>query len=257
MAYCLDFSQNSLIFAASKQSIHSMSVRVSGSTLKVIAVVTMLIDHAAGHILVGMDWMYEPWMELGHHVLNPYTLMRGIGRMAFPIFGFLIVEGYRHTRDRRRYGRNLLLFALLSEVPWDLLHRDSFFYRGQNVFFTLALGFMAICLYERHKDDVRKLASWMAGLVVVTLVCHADYGLPGVGFILTMHLLRDNRVLLPLLGTCMMHTLPAALAFIPIGIYDGSRGFVRGSFWKYAFYLIYPVHLLVFYFVKVHLYGHP
>lgn len=181
--------------------------------------------------------------------------MRAIGRMAFPIFAFLIVEGYHHTRNRRKYGVNLLLFALLSEVPYNLVHTDHLFWRIQNVFFTLLIGYLAICVYERYKDDGKRLGFYMLGIAGLTLLCRSDYGLTGVGLILMLHLLRSNMVLSALLGTAMLAKWFASLAFVPIWLYNGERGFIRGRFLKYCFYAFYPVHLLVLWWLKVWIYG--
>ena len=77
---------------------------LSGSSLKVIALVSMTVDHIAYYLMEHGTLLYE--------------LMRMVGRMAFPIFAFLLVEGYTHTRSRGKYALNLLIFALISEVPW-------------------------------------------------------------------------------------------------------------------------------------------
>ncbi|MBQ8467912.1 MAG: hypothetical protein IJ546_09510 [Prevotella sp.] len=124
---------------------------LSGSGLKIVAVVTMLIDHLALYLWRVDPDMWEPLFTIGHHTLTPYLLLRGIGRLAFPIFAFLIVEGYQHTRDRWRYGRNLLVFALLSELPWNLVHTGTWHYSHQNVFFTLFLGYLGICVIEHYR----------------------------------------------------------------------------------------------------------
>lgn len=107
---------------------------ISGSSMKVIAITTMLIDHIASHILRGIEWATDPFFVFWGHDIHWYLVLRSIGRIAFPIFAFLITEGYQHTHNRRNYGRTLLLFALLSEIPWNLVHADSLFCRSQNVF---------------------------------------------------------------------------------------------------------------------------
>jgi len=219
----------------------------------------MLIDHIARHILVGQDWATEPWFSVmdGRLEMSWFLLLRSIGRMAFPIFAFLIVEGYRHTHDRRGYGQNLMLFALISEIPWNLVHHNSVFWWTQNVFFTLTLGYLAICVYERYKGEVRTLGGYMLGIAALSLLCRADYGLTGVSFILLLHLSRTNIVLSALLGTAMIGNWFAGLAFIPIGLYNGERGFVRGRFLKYCFYAFYPLHHLVLWWIKLGIYGAP
>lgn len=147
---------------------------LSGSWLKLLAVATMLVDH-----LAAFYWQADPafqavWFTIGHRQITPLFIMRAIGRVAFPLFAFLLVEGFVHTRSRFRYGRNLLLYVL-----------------------------------------------------------------------------RDQRILQAIIGCCI---LPgkwiAGAAFIPISLYNGQRGFVKGKFAKYLFYAFYPLHLLVIYLLR-------
>ncbi len=100
---------------------------LSGSSLKVIAIVSMTIDHLGLYMLGGDD---------PASASVTYHLMRMVGRLAFPIFAFLLVEGYVHTRDIRRYMMNLLVTAIISDIPWMLLGG----YDSHNVMFTLLLG---------------------------------------------------------------------------------------------------------------------
>lgn len=234
-----------------------MNKGISGSWLKLIACVSMLIDHTASHVFRGMDWAYYVFFQIGHHEITPYFIMRSvIGRWAFPIFAFLIVEGFLHTHDRKKYGMNLLVFALISEIPCNLVHANKFFYSGQNVFFTLLLGYLGLCVIERYKEDFKNLAKYLVPLFVASIVLRSDYGCAGFGFILMLYLLRYNKLLMSIVGTgALPSTLFSGMAFIPIWFYNGERGFVRGKVWKYAFYAFYPVHLLVLYFVKLHIYG--
>ena len=91
----------------------------SGSALKIIAVLSMVTDHCANYLLDGNTWAYE--------------VMRCFGRVAFPVFAFLVAEGFAHTRNRMRYFLSLLLFAVISEVPWYLLNGMD---GTHNVMFT-------------------------------------------------------------------------------------------------------------------------
>lgn len=101
----------------------AVSPGLSGSALKVIALVSMLADHSAYYLL--------------EHGTTLYEAMRCFGRIAFPVFAFLIAEGFAHTRNRLRYFQTLLVFAVVSEVPWFLLNGAD---GTHNVMFTLALG---------------------------------------------------------------------------------------------------------------------
>ena len=224
---------------------------LSGSWLKILAMATMLVDH-----LAAFYWAEDPafqavWFTLGHRQITPYFVMRAIGRLAFPIFAFLLVEGFTHTRSRFSYGRNLLIFAILSEIPWNLVHSGSWLFRGQNVLFTLFLGLLGMCAVERYKDDAKRLLASLLGLLAVSIILRADYGCTGFGFILLLYVLRDQRILQAIIGSCI---LPgkwiAGLAFVPISMYNGQRGFIKGKYAKYIFYLFYPLHLLVIYLLR-------
>ncbi len=132
---------------------------ISGSTIKLIAVAAMLIDHIAATILMRqimergfmdvaasdnlsniMEWLTENGV-----LFYGNQLMRMIGRLGFPIFCFLLVEGFQRTRNVKRYALRLAAFALLSEIPFDLATKGELFYMGyQNVYFTLLLGLLAL-----------------------------------------------------------------------------------------------------------------
>jgi len=219
---------------------------LSGSHLKLLAVVTMLIDHVANTFLYDCDLLL---FELAGRSLTLYAAMRYIGRLAFPIYAFLIVEGFRHTSSRRRYGRNLLVFALISEIPWNLIHSGELIHETQNVFFTLFFGFLGLCALE-HRRGVEQTVM-LVGLLLLSLGFGADYGASGLAFILLMYLLRDRAAAQAVIGCSILSSRwIAGLAFIPINMYNGKRGFIRGRFFKYAFYAIYPIHLLVLYLIK-------
>ena len=125
---------------------------LSGTALKYIACITMLIDHiGASCIEAGI---LLPALAAGaascggipvSTLLAADRVLRYIGRLAFPIFCFLAVEGFLHTHDVKKYVRRLLLFGLLSEVPFDLaFFRTPFAPQHQNVYWTLALGVLAM-----------------------------------------------------------------------------------------------------------------
>ena len=225
---------------------------LSGSALKLLAVACMLIDHLAAFYWYIDPWYHEALFHIGHKAVTPYFVLRAIGRIAFPIFAFLIVEGFLHTRSRRRYGINLAVFALISEIPWNLVHTGTWLYPGQNVFFTLLLGYVGLCAIEKFAGNKGGyLLGSLLGLLVVSIFLRADYGCSGYGFILLLYALRENKILQAVIGSCVLGSRwIAGLAFIPINMYNGKRGFVKGPVLKYAFYLFYPLHLLVLYFLK-------
>lgn len=229
-------------------SIFPEKVRVlSNSALKVIAVITMFIDHYAAAFLRDSNIV----LFSGHTL---YKLMRGIGRLSFPIFAFLLVEGFLHTKDRKKYGLRLFIFALISEIPWDLEHYGvPFFAMSQNVFFTLLIGYICICLINKAEvaDKKLKYILMLFGLLIVANFGYIDYGIAGVCFILILWFFRDYPVYRAILGICVIPNRHFAwFAFIPIGLYNGKRGFIKGRILQFAFYAIYPAHMLIFYLIK-------
>ena len=218
---------------------------LTGSGLKMIAVTTMAIDHTALFLLRYQEALNEPLLVYHHTALTWYFLLRCVGRLAFPLFAFLIVEGFIHTRNRRRYGWSLFVLALISEIPWVLLHK-GFHLMGHNVIFTLLLGFLGLCAMERWRHNSRRAGLVLIGMLAVAFLFHPDYGGPGFAFIILVYALRCHRVLQAIMGCCILPlSWIAGLAFIPINMYNGQRGFIQGQVAKYLFYAFYPVHLFV------------
>ncbi len=224
---------------------------LSGSWLKLLAVASMLVDHLAAFVWKGDPLVMTHLFKIGHRWITPYYMMRCFGRLAFPLFAFLIVEGFVHTRSRKRYGLNLGVFALISEIPFNLINSGSWHFIRQNVFFTLLFGFLGLCAIEYFKEDKKKMAISLLGLMAVTVIFRADYGFVGYGFILMLYILRENLLFKSIVGCCMLSKQwIAGAAFIPISMYNGKRGFIQGAFAKYCFYAFYPVHLLVIYLIN-------
>ena len=221
---------------------------LSGSVLKCIALFTMIVDHVGLHLLrnSGIVLLYT-----SAGPLELFTLMRKVGRLAFPIYCFLLVEGFLPTHDRRKYGLNLLAFALISEIPWNLEHTGALYCPSQNVFFTLFLGYAGMCCIEELKERPLEQLISLIALVVVAMNLKADYGIGGFAFILVMYLLREQKILQAVVGTCIESGgWAAGLAFIPINLYNGQRGFIKGKVMKYLFYAAYPVHIMIIYLIK-------
>lgn len=131
------------------------SAGISGSTLKLIAIVTMFIDHAGATVLRAILNHPDITNDLALRDIwvNIYSMSRSIGRLAFPIFCFLLVEGFTHTRNVRKYAGRLFLFALISEIPFDLALKGNWYFpQKQNVYFTLLAGLlvMIVISFFRH-----------------------------------------------------------------------------------------------------------
>lgn len=229
----------------------------SGSALKLIAVITMLIDHTAHILLSNIPSMTEVFLKTSYFHFSIYSLLRVVGRIAFPIYGFLLVEGFTHTHDRKKYALNLLLFALLSEIPWNLEHSGTWQYENQNVFFTLFLGLLCMICYEYYQKAPWKQLLCLLGISLIALLLKADYGLKGVGFLFVMYLLRDMPIPQAIVSCSMLnYPIGCLLAYIPMNLYNHQRGFIQGKFWKYAFYAFYPVHMLILYYIKLSVFGY-
>ena len=218
---------------------------LSGTALKLTACITMLIDHIGASCI---EATYEVADRTPPQILQLDLVLRLIGRLAFPIFCFLLVEGFLHTRDVKKYIGRLFLFGLLSEVPFDMAFFRTPFYRGaQNVYWTLALGVLAMALMQKFQDAEGNIA-WKGrfaalGCAVVAQLAGTDYGAIGVALIVALYLTRKDRKKQCIIGAVMMlFELTAPLAFVLIWFYNGQRG--RCPQWaKWAFYGFYPVHL--------------
>ena len=229
----------------------------SGTALKTIACITMLVDHiGASCIEAGI---LTPGLDIGtlsRDTLSAYPLyrldmvLRFTGRLAFPIFCFLLVEGFVHTHDVKKYVRRLFLFALISEVPFDLaFFRTPFDFSAQNVYWTLALGVLAMAGLK-HFEKPDGSASWKgllcaAGCTLAALLACTDYNAIGVIIICALYLTRTNRKRQCLAGALLfLFELTAPLAFVLVWFYNGQRG-ACSPLQKKAFYWFYPVHLSV------------
>ena len=229
----------------------------SGTALKTIACITMLVDHIgascieAGILTPGLDAG-----TLSQDALSAYPLyrldmvLRFTGRLAFPLFCFLLVEGFVHTHNVKGYLGRLLLFGLVSEVPFDLaFFRTPFAPQHQNVYWTLALGVLAMAgLRHFEKPDgtasVKSLLC-VGACALTAFLANTDYHAIGVLIICTLYLTRADRKRQCLAGAVLFSfELTAPLAFALVWFYNGQRG-ACSPLLKKAFYWFYPVHLAV------------
>lgn len=244
---------------------------ISGSTVKIIAIAVMFIDHIGAVIvermLLNAGALYQTQEQLQQGIVYRQDeaviatlllvdlILRMIGRLGFPIFCFLLIEGFMHTKNVWNYALRLGVFALISEVPFDLAFSGSFFYMDyQNVFFTLFIGLTVMIAYDR----IQRRENWpgwqkkILGIIAILLgmgvaaLLKTDYAAIGVLCVMIMFLFRKNRlhqVIAGCIAFCWEITAP--LAFVPIAMYNGKRGLNM----KYVFYAFYPVHLLLLYII--------
>ena len=235
---------------------------LSGSTLKIIAIVSMLIDHIGAVILQPL--LHYQGNEIVHdNLFTAYVSLRYIGRLAFPIFCFLLVEGFFYTHNRVKYAIRLGIFALISEIPFDLAFYKQFPYnRHQNVFMTLLIGLLMMMAIQYVRDSIipkvmrgkNMLALLLQTVIFIAAgylasILHTDYSFWGIIAIFVMYILRFNRLYMCLLEAMyfLAFEVTAAISFIPIYFYNGKRGLKL----KYFFYVFYPAHLLILYGIYI------
>ncbi len=243
--------------------------RLSGAALKWIAVITMLMDHIGLGLINSLFLYGYCTVETDRWLVNVYYVLRIIGRIAFPIYCYLLVEGFLHTRNVKRYAIKLFLFALLSEIPFDLLFfsfgvehpmRPTFDltaypYRSSNVMFTLLFGLLAIMGidYVNKKFVEQNVLRIVLTLLGIALPCGAaylmmtDYNAFGVLSIVLIYLFRYSYIASLVAGFIGIAACDPGgiLGFLVLLCYNGQRGKQP----KYFFYAFYPVHLGILYVI--------
>lgn len=228
------------------------STGLTGSTLKIIAIVLMFIDHF-GAVIVEQGILKAPAVvsdpSLWEKIRQIDKILRTLGRPAFPIFCFLLVEGFIHTHNQRSYALRLLAFSLISEIPFDLAIYGHLWYpQKQNVFFTLLIGLLVMMACSRFRNNVWLQVGFLALGLFAGYILKTDYGYKGVLLLEVLYLLRFDKRIQALGGAAAISWERAApLAFLPILFYNGQRGISL----KYFFYWFYPLHLLLFYLGRI------
>jgi hypothetical protein len=224
--------------------------------LKITAITTMLIDHIGAILFPEALWL------------------RMIGRLAFPLFAWMIAQGYLYTRSRRNYLLRLLVFAVICEVPFRL----AFPGHGSNVLWTLALGLTAICAWEALEDKILGGAAALA-CAIAALALKTDYDFYGVATVFLFHVFRErkdwgklagcllalNLIYLPITNgfwevlfsggsqrqiivhaaNVLLQTL-SMFSLLFVFSYNGRPGPLKA---KYLFYAFYPAHILILYLI--------
>lgn len=212
-----------------------MKFGINTFTLKMIAVLAMLIDH------------------IGAVLLPQYRILRIIGRIAFPIFAYTLVEGFLHTHDVKKYMMRMGILALVSELPFDLVFFGTPLEFGkQNVFFTLFLGLVMLYLMLKAPTKLRSFLYVLAVLLISEFL-KTDYNSMGLLMIFWFYQYRNSKMI-KMVGIAVINVLLmgyiqvyAVLALIPIALHNGERG----PKWKGFFYSFYPVHLLALYYINM------
>lgn len=206
--------------------------------LKIIALTAMTIDHAA----------------IAFNTVLPdviYILMRLVGRIAFPIFAFCVLEGFIHTSSVKKYILRLAAFSLISEISFDLLNYGSVFSpAGSNIMFSFLIAVCVLACME--KNIVIRIIAVLAGCALAYYI-KSDYSIRCIMLIIGMYMTRyDKRLMLAVAGVVLLTDIGliefgALLALVPIGFYNGKKG--KGL--KYMFYGFYPGHMIILALIKI------
>ena len=231
------------------EKINSLCSKVqflSGAWLKLIAILSMLIDH------VNKALIYPNLVSNDGVLTTVSNIFDIIGRIAFPLFCFMLVEGYFKTRSRKKYLLNLLIFGVISEVPFDMFTTASFFNMNwNNVMFTLAFVLITIWIIDILKERMQKLPKtlwYFASFIIVIIMCIAamylslDYEHHAILIGYFFYLFHDMPLLAIPFGYASMYTQPWALLGFGLTLtYNGKRGKQN----KMLNYWFYPAHLLI------------
>lgn len=238
--------------------LENKSFGITGSTFKIIAIITMFIDHV-GAVIVERYLMTLSGSEF-EIVYLFYRVLRLIGRLGFPMFCFLLVEGFLYTKNKWKYAARLLAFCLISEIPFNLAVTGEMWNRDyQNVFFTLFIGFGVMFFIEMLEKKAINQWLLLLGEIIIAVIgamlaewLMTDYGASGVLTIFTMYILRQNKMQRMFMGCVILTSynwleITSFITLIPVKLYNGKRGLSL----KYVFYIFYPAHLLLLYGISV------
>ena len=221
---------------------------LDGTTLKLIAMISMVFDHAGDMFFPDVMWP------------------RMIGRLAMPIFSFFIAEGFSYTRDRKKYLCRLGIFALISEIPFDLAFEGRVGLGHQNIMLSFFLAVVALMLYDwiqggtKSEENHASIGKTILGVIAVaaiaalSLLLRADYTIFAVIAVFLFYVLRQKHPLVRTgVGVAFLaltrtvgYYCTTGLSFIPLAMYNGKKG--KGL--KWLFYGFYPGHLLLLAAIK-------
>ena len=234
---------------------------MSSFLIKNIAIITMLIDHTIK----------------AFNINNPFLYL--LGRIAFPLFAFQITIGYENTKNLKKYIGRILIFAIISQIPFIIFHQE--FFPNQaiplNILFTLIIGIICMYVYDaRIIDEIKKdekiliyvlKIAIISTLVVLASVINVDYSSYGVILILFIHIYYKKNKLFFINGYIVITLLKYTITYfytvpidyyismliggiIPLAIILSYNG-KKGKSIKYWFYILYPLHLTVLIIIKL------
>lgn len=252
---------------------------ISGSTLKIIAAISMVLDHVSRIVLTNGIMTHASYSQISDEqwaILSEASdALHVLGRIAFPLFCFLIVEGFLHTHDLKKYLRNMLVFAIIAEPIYDFVQTGQLFdLRQQNVMCELLLSLVFLIVLEKIQSlSKRKRYIAETALIVLTALAaeytKLDGGVYGIMLVAAFYLFHDSKakmffaaVCAVLLSSCHIvgggfefatanvlnpDVAAAVVSLLLINLYNGKRGLKL----KYFFYIFYPAHLALLYGVSL------
>lgn len=233
-------------------------VSLSCNVLKAAACMIMLIDHIAYGLLHnyliahGMDMQPQTYQTLN----TVYEVGKGVGRLAFPIFTFFIVEGFMRTRNVKKYALRLFIFAVISELPFDLgLYGKLIRMEHQNIMLTFFIALIMLCVLRYLEQNTPGLSKFVRCLTSVcaviafadiAVILKADYSWKCMLLTAVLYYTRSTgafRLLCGAISTCWEKYAP--ISFLLLYFYDPEKPPKH----KYAFYVFYPLHLIIIYLI--------
>ena len=241
-----------------------LTLETTSASLHIMAMIFMLCDHLWGTIIPGNDWL------------------TCIGRISFPIFAFMLVEGYFHTKNLKKYMGRLFIFAVISEIPFNLAMGSSWFYPvHQNILWSFLISLTLIHWNEKAKMNGKPWLRLIVGCLsviigyLIGIITMVDFYHAGILTVLAFYFFRGRKwwqwlgqflclwyINLELLGGFSYEIYLfgetyfftrqglALLALIPIWLYRGKQGYHSKPF-QYACYAFYPLHLLILGLIKI------
>lgn len=241
---------------------------LNGTNLKIIAIITMFVDHFGQIILKNGIILNAPYSAFSDEQFNilmsAISICHILGRIAFPIFCFLLTEGFIHTKNTRKYLINLLIFAAVSEPIYDLAFSSKFFsVSQQNVLFNLFLGLITLIFIKKF-DNILLSIIITAIIAYISFLCKIDGWYYGICLISVFYIFRENNKIkfalsaltiyicgldFSVYGILEPNFIMSVCSLLFIYLYNGQRG----KRIKYFFYMFYPLHLFILFIISKYL----
>lgn len=214
---------------------------MSSFSLKLLAIIFMTIDH------------------IGFILFPTISILRKIGRLAFPIFAFQLSVGFEHTKNKEKHILNLLIFTLISQIPFQFQLYLAFpqAIPTLNIGATLTCGLLALYCIEKFERNWQKCISILF-ITSLGILIPMDYGWFGILTIVILSFFNKNKLLTTIayiILICLqcyiknsIFAVPSIFALIFLAFYNGKKGPTL----KYLFYLYYPLHLLILSLIKIY-----